>query len=77
MAARLVSLLDQQRRFQLWILCLLHRGDQRWMVAAAVLVGFARKFTYIGAALFSVLIWAVGEGFGAPTRAARQISALR
>jgi len=36
------------------------------LVAAAVLVGFARKFTYIGAALFSVLIWAVGEGFGGP-----------
>ena len=36
------------------------------LIAAAVLVGFARKFTYIGAALFSVLIWAVGEGFGGP-----------
>jgi nitrite reductase (NO-forming) len=36
------------------------------LVAAAVIVGFARKFTYIGAALFSVLIWATAEGFGGP-----------
>jgi uncharacterized membrane protein YphA (DoxX/SURF4 family) len=36
------------------------------LVAVAVLVGFARKFTYIGAALFSVLIWATAEGFGGP-----------
>jgi uncharacterized membrane protein YphA (DoxX/SURF4 family) len=36
------------------------------LVAAAVIVGFARKFTYISAALFSVLIWATAEGFGGP-----------
>jgi nitrite reductase (NO-forming) len=36
------------------------------LVAVAVLVGFARKFTYISAALFSVLIWATAEGFGGP-----------
>jgi uncharacterized membrane protein YphA (DoxX/SURF4 family) len=36
------------------------------LVAVAVLVGFARKFTYINAALFSVLIWAIAEGFGGP-----------
>lgn len=36
------------------------------LVAVAVIVGFARKFTYIGAALFSVLIWATAEGFGGP-----------
>jgi nitrite reductase (NO-forming) len=36
------------------------------LVAAAVIFGFARKFTYIGAALFSVLIWATAEGFGGP-----------
>jgi uncharacterized membrane protein YphA (DoxX/SURF4 family) len=36
------------------------------LVAVAVIVGFARKFTYISAALFSVLIWATAEGFGGP-----------
>lgn len=36
------------------------------LVAVAVLIGFARKFTYISAALFSVLIWATAEGFGGP-----------
>lgn len=36
------------------------------LVAAAVIFGFARKFTYISAALFSVLIWATAEGFGGP-----------
>jgi nitrite reductase (NO-forming) len=36
------------------------------LVALAVLVGFARKFTYISAALFCVLIWATAEGFGGP-----------
>jgi nitrite reductase (NO-forming) len=36
------------------------------LVALAVIVGFARKFTYVSAALFSVLIWATAEGFGGP-----------
>jgi hypothetical protein len=36
------------------------------MVAVALIVGFARKLTYIGAALFSVMIWATAEGFGGP-----------
>jgi nitrite reductase (NO-forming) len=36
------------------------------LVAAAVIFGFASKFTYIGSALFSVLIWATAEGFGGP-----------
>jgi uncharacterized membrane protein YphA (DoxX/SURF4 family) len=36
------------------------------LIAVAVIVGFARKFTYISAALFSVLIWATVEGFGGP-----------
>jgi uncharacterized membrane protein YphA (DoxX/SURF4 family) len=36
------------------------------LVAAAVIFGFARKFTYISAALFGVLIWATAEGFGGP-----------
>jgi nitrite reductase (NO-forming) len=36
------------------------------LVAAAVIFGFARKFTYISSALFCVLIWATAEGFGGP-----------
>jgi nitrite reductase (NO-forming) len=36
------------------------------LVAAALIFGFARKLTYIGAALFALLIWAVAEGFGGP-----------
>jgi nitrite reductase (NO-forming) len=36
------------------------------LVAAAVIVGFARKLTYISAARFGVLIWATAEGFGGP-----------
>jgi nitrite reductase (NO-forming) len=36
------------------------------LIAVAVIVGFARKFTYISAALFSILIWATAEGFGGP-----------
>ncbi len=36
------------------------------LIAIAVLVGFARRVTYVSAAIFSLLIWAVGEGFGGP-----------
>jgi uncharacterized membrane protein YphA (DoxX/SURF4 family) len=36
------------------------------LIAVAVIIGFARKITYISAAAFSVLIWAVAEGFGGP-----------
>jgi len=36
------------------------------LIAVAVIVGFARKLTYISAAAFSVLIWATAEGFGGP-----------
>jgi uncharacterized membrane protein YphA (DoxX/SURF4 family) len=36
------------------------------LIAVAVILGFARKITYISAAVFSVLIWAVAEGFGGP-----------
>jgi uncharacterized membrane protein YphA (DoxX/SURF4 family) len=36
------------------------------LIAIAVIAGFARKITYISAATFSVLIWAVAEGFGGP-----------
>lgn len=36
------------------------------LIALALIIGFARKFTYISAAVFSVLVWATAEGFGGP-----------
>lgn len=36
------------------------------LIAAALIFGFARKSTYIAAAVFSLLIWSTAEGFGGP-----------
>src|SRR6516164_365556 len=36
------------------------------LIAAALILGFARKITYISGAVFSLLIWATAEGFGGP-----------
>jgi nitrite reductase (NO-forming) len=36
------------------------------LLALALLLGFARKTTYVLGALFSLLIWATAEGFGGP-----------
>jgi nitrite reductase (NO-forming) len=36
------------------------------LIAVAVILGFARKLTYISAIAFSLLIWATAEGFGGP-----------
>ncbi len=36
------------------------------LIAAALLLGFARRATYISAAIFSILVWAIAEGFGGP-----------
>jgi len=36
------------------------------LLALALIAGFARKFTYIGGAIYSVLVWATAEGFGGP-----------
>jgi uncharacterized membrane protein YphA (DoxX/SURF4 family) len=36
------------------------------LIAIALLLGFARKATYLSAAIFSLLIWGVAEGFGGP-----------
>jgi len=33
-------------------------------IAAALIVGFARKVTYVGGAVWSLLIWVTAEGFG-------------
>ncbi len=37
-------------------------------IALAVIFGFARKTTYIAAAGYSFMLWAVAEGFGGPYR---------
>ena len=36
------------------------------LIAIALILGFARKITYISAALFSLVVWATAEGFGGP-----------
>ena len=36
------------------------------LIAVALIVGFARKTTYIAAIVFSLLIWSTAEGFGGP-----------
>jgi nitrite reductase (NO-forming) len=36
------------------------------LVALAIILGFARKFTYISSAVLGVVIWSVAEGFGGP-----------
>ena len=36
------------------------------MIAVALILGFARKVTYITGAVFSLLIWSTAEGFGGP-----------
>jgi nitrite reductase (NO-forming) len=36
------------------------------LIAVALILGFARKITYISGAVFSLLIWATAEGFGGP-----------
>lgn len=36
------------------------------LIALALIFGFARRITYAGAAIFSLLIWSVAEGFGGP-----------
>jgi len=36
------------------------------LIALALLLGVARKFVYLSAAAFSLMIWAAPEGFGGP-----------
>ena len=36
------------------------------LIALALIFGIARRFTYISAVIFSLLIWSVAEGFGGP-----------
>ncbi len=60
--------------FDFWI-DLQMSSPQRWaylvavtetLIAVALILGFARKVTYIGGAVFSLLIWSTAEGFGGP-----------
>ncbi|MDW2979997.1 multicopper oxidase domain-containing protein [Rhodanobacter sp. KK11] len=60
--------------FELWIgLVTPHAGFFVWatrlaetLLALALLLGFARKITYVVGILFSLLIWSTAEGFGGP-----------
>ncbi len=60
--------------FQFWIgVVTPHAGLFVWatriaetLLALALLLGFARKLTYIVGILFSLLIWSTAEGFGGP-----------
>jgi uncharacterized membrane protein YphA (DoxX/SURF4 family) len=60
--------------FHLWINLVQPRADffaystavVETLIAVALIFGFARKATYIGAALCSLMIWATAEGFGGP-----------
>jgi nitrite reductase (NO-forming) len=60
--------------FRMWIaLVTPHAGLFVWgtriaetLLALALLLGFARKVTYIVGALLSLLIWSTAEGFGGP-----------
>jgi nitrite reductase (NO-forming) len=36
------------------------------LLALALITGFARKFTYMGGAVYSLLVWATADGFGGP-----------
>jgi thiosulfate dehydrogenase (quinone) large subunit len=36
------------------------------LIAFTLLIGLARRATYLAAAVFSLLIWAIPEGFGGP-----------
>jgi nitrite reductase (NO-forming) len=36
------------------------------VIALALILGFARKLTYVSTAVFSFLMWGVAEGFGGP-----------
>ncbi len=36
------------------------------LIAVALIIGLARRTTYLLAAVFSLLIWGVAEGFGGP-----------
>lgn len=36
------------------------------LIGVALVLGFARKLTYIAGALFAFIVWAVAEGFGGP-----------
>ena len=60
--------------FHFWITLVQPRADLfayataviETLIAAALILGLARKFAYVSAALFMLLVWATAEGFGGP-----------
>lgn len=40
------------------------------LIALALIFGFLRQITYIAAAVYSLMVWAIPEGFGGPYSAA-------
>jgi uncharacterized membrane protein YphA (DoxX/SURF4 family) len=60
--------------FNFWIHLLSHNPNLfAWLVtiietlvALALIFGVARRVTYLSATVFSLLIWAIAEGFGGP-----------
>lgn len=40
------------------------------LIALALLLGFARRTTYLSAIIFSLMIWGIAEGFGGPYNSA-------
>jgi nitrite reductase (NO-forming) len=36
------------------------------LIAAALILGVGRRFTYVAATIFTLLIWSIAEGFGGP-----------
>ncbi|HET9174310.1 MAG TPA: DoxX family membrane protein [Candidatus Saccharimonadales bacterium] len=60
--------------FHFWIQLLSHNPSLfalfvtivETLIAAALIFGFARRTAYLAAAFFSLMIWAIPEGFGGP-----------
>src|ERR1700756_308910 len=60
--------------FHFWIQLLAHNPQLfaaivtvvETLIALALIFGVARRATYLAAAAFSLLIWAIPEGFGGP-----------
>lgn len=60
--------------FSFWIHFLSHNPNlfallvtiAETLIALALIFGVARRVTYISAAVFSLLIWGIAEGFGGP-----------
>lgn len=56
-----INLVSSQTQFFIYSTAILET-----YIALAILFGFAKRFTYILAIAFSLLIWSTAEGFGGP-----------